>query len=369
MKNKIHKYDFLIIGAGLIGSLTALSLYRNKYSVLIIDKKTVLPRDNRTLAVNANSKDFLKSIDLWNKLKSKPEPIQKIIIKDQINNSPLVFKNATEEMGNVIFNKELLIEARKDLKKLKLLLEGISIDIAGIIPNKRTLIKGKAFVFKNIILSLGKNYQNSSIIKKFSFSKNNSSTVGFFNHSIEHNQTAYELFTSIGPLAVLPAPDKLKKKSTFIYSSKKALSKTKIKSLISNHFKKTHGSIYLTGEINQFKILPHLSKDKFNKYILIGDTLRSIHPVAGQGWNLGIKDIQCLTSILKTYDISDENLIKKYYSKRIIENVSYISFTSLLNLMYENQNLFTRQIIKTAFNTLKNVSFLRNTFIKQAMGR
>ena len=65
MKNKIHKYDFLIVGAGLIGSLAALALYKNKYKVIVIDKDKNISADKRTLAVNANSKDFLKNLGVW----------------------------------------------------------------------------------------------------------------------------------------------------------------------------------------------------------------------------------------------------------------------------------------------------------------
>ena len=68
MKNKIHKYDFLIIGAGLIGAIAALALFKKKFKVLVIDKKDKLPNDDRTLAVNANSIDFLKQLGIWNKL-------------------------------------------------------------------------------------------------------------------------------------------------------------------------------------------------------------------------------------------------------------------------------------------------------------
>ena len=59
MKNKIFNYDFLVVGAGLIGSLTAISLLKHKYSDLVIDKNNQIPKHNRTLEVNANSKDFL----------------------------------------------------------------------------------------------------------------------------------------------------------------------------------------------------------------------------------------------------------------------------------------------------------------------
>ena len=81
MKNKIHKYDFLIVGAGLIGAITALALIQKKFKVLVRDKKNNISKDNRTLAVNANSIDFLKQLGIWNKLKSQPQPINKIIIE------------------------------------------------------------------------------------------------------------------------------------------------------------------------------------------------------------------------------------------------------------------------------------------------
>ena len=104
MKNKIFNYDFLVVGAGLIGTLTALRLSQSKYKVLIIDKKNEPLKDNRTLAVNANSKDFLDQLGLWRKLKSSPEPINKIEISDNTHLSPLVFENEDEPMGNVILN-------------------------------------------------------------------------------------------------------------------------------------------------------------------------------------------------------------------------------------------------------------------------
>ena len=63
MKNKIHKYDFLIVGSGLIGAIAALALVKKKIKVLVIDKKNNIPKDNRTLAVNANSIDFLKYLE------------------------------------------------------------------------------------------------------------------------------------------------------------------------------------------------------------------------------------------------------------------------------------------------------------------
>ena len=119
MKNKIFNYDFLVVGAGLIGALTALRLSHSNYKVLVIDKKNQPQKDDRTLAVNANSKDFLEQLGLWKKLKSRPEPINRIEISDSTHTIPLVFENDNEPMGNVIFNYELLTTAQDALMKKK----------------------------------------------------------------------------------------------------------------------------------------------------------------------------------------------------------------------------------------------------------
>ena len=97
--------------------------------------------------------------------------------------------------------------------------------------------------------------------------------------------------------------------------------------------------------------------------------MRSIHPVAGQGWNLGIKDIQQLMTLLGTHDLNSQNLIKTFYNYRSIESFGYLSFTNILNSLYENQNPLTKLLINFGFKSLSSSPHLRSIFIKQAMGR
>jgi len=369
MKNKIFNYDFLVVGAGLIGALTALRLSQSKYKVLIVDKKSQSLKDNRTLAVNANSKDFLEQLGLWQKLKSCPEPINKIEISDNNHTAPLVFENDDEPMGNVILNHELLTSAKDALMKKKILFNNIDISFTDILKNKVIQIKNNEYKFKYLILCLGKNFSNQKIISKHTFVGNHKSYVGFFKHTYHHSQTAYEIFTPNGPLAILPAPNKSKKVSTFIYSSNQKTSYENIKTLIKKKFNASHGKLVFDKESYQFEILPHLSKPKSYQFFLIGDALRSIHPVAGQGWNLGIKDIQQLMKLLSSYELDDHNLISKYYNNRSIESFSYLSFTNLLNALYENQNPITNFLTQFGFKSMKSSQYLRSIFIKQAMGR
>ena len=369
MTNKIHKYNFLIVGGGLIGALAGLQLRKNGYKVLVIDKNIQRPKDNRTLAVNANSKDFLMNLGLWKKLKNVPQKINKIIIKDFINKDPLIFENKKEEMGNVILNCELLDIARKQLKNTKSIIETNKFEFNQLFESEVVKINNNQYFFDHIILSFGKNINENDLIKKFCIPSSHHAFVGFFDHSVDHDQIAYEIFTPRGPLAVLPSPSKKTNSSTFIYSANDKLSHSDISVLIKKYFAKTHGKIHLKKVAGQFSIKPHISQDKYNKFFLIGDTLRSIHPVAGQGWNLGVKDIQVLSSLLDRYNLSDKDLVKKYSQLRIIESASYLLFTTLINYIYENKNPISNLIVKGAYNSLKNISFLRNVFIQQAMGR
>ena len=118
MKNKIYNYDFLIVGAGLIGSLLALSLIKRKFKIKIIEKNFTISNDQRTLAINANSRDFLDQLGLWEKIKTQPEIIQKIIIQDYLHgNQKIIFNNDGEPMGHVAFNIDLLTITKKTAGK------------------------------------------------------------------------------------------------------------------------------------------------------------------------------------------------------------------------------------------------------------
>lgn len=335
----------------------------------MIDKEKNISFDKRTLAVNANSKDFLGNLGIWDGLKSKPQPINKIIIKDYINALPLIFENTLESMGNVILNYELLKIVRDKLEDIKILQTNTDINLDNLLPNKTTVINNKNYSFKKIVISAGKNNNNLNLKhKSIEFNRGHNSYVGFFKHDKNHKNNAYEIFNTDGPLAVLPAPSKNKRRSTFIYSTKNKISFSQIQLLIKKKFKKSHGQLYFEKSIFKFSITPHLRKNNQN-FIYIGDSLKSIHPVAGQGWNLGIKDIQKLIKLSKVHSLDDSSLNSIYYSNRIIESTLYLSFTSLLNFLYENKNPINIRFIKSGYSTLRNFKVIRDLFIKQAMGR
>ena len=78
MKNKINKYDFIIVGGGLIGSLAALALLQKGKTVAVFEKNNLKINDNRTLAVNANSREFLTNLGLWQKISLNLNQLKKL---------------------------------------------------------------------------------------------------------------------------------------------------------------------------------------------------------------------------------------------------------------------------------------------------
>lgn len=365
-KIQLNNYDVLVVGAGLIGSLTGLALLKKGFKVLVIEKNSPQINDNRTVAINANSKDFLKSLRIWDKLKITPEPINKIEISSTTVQKNIYFEDQFEPLGYVAYNREILSLVREELINNSSLLFNVFVAEKNLKMNKNIIINRKLLLFKHIIFSTGK---NNNYEDQYSFSSNHHAYVGFFHHSNDHKNVAYENFTDKGPLAILPAPAKNKLYSTFIYSTSENMQLKSISSLIQKNFLKSHGKIKLNKEFFKFKISPKIIKENNQNNIFIGDALRSIHPVAGQGWNLGIKDIQALLDVIDNYYDDSENLIKQYYSRRIIESFTYLTFTTLLNNLFENQNFLKKIFIKASFKLFDLDGIFKKNFIKQAMGR
>ena len=91
------------------------------------------------------------------------------------------------------------------MKANKSIIEVSDLDIGQLNENKIIQLKNKKYLFNHIILSVGKKFDDNSVIKKYSLPNSHRAYVGFFEHSTNHNQTAYEIFTERGPLAVLPS--------------------------------------------------------------------------------------------------------------------------------------------------------------------
>ncbi|MDC1184963.1 FAD-dependent monooxygenase [Alphaproteobacteria bacterium] len=383
--------DVLIVGSGLVGLVAAHSLSSLNYKVILVDKKNFFDSksaftDTRTVAVSEGSKNFLERLSLWRYLKHNSSPIQTIKVYDRSSSNKILFSNQikNKKLGYVVENKKFSKILVNELQKHKNTSIQYGFDLIGIKldeNNVKAFSKNKIINAKLIIAADGKNSQIKKIVGNKTFKKkyNESALVLNFNHEKKLNNTAYEVFYPTGPLAILPMKSSKKLfQSTIIWSNnEKFLRKiTNCESdFIRNFMEEKIGNIVgRITDINSSQIFPlsaHIN-DAFNnkRLIYVGDSAHSIHPIAGQGWNLGISDVKNL------YELSnDDNLnlgsdffCQAYNDKSYYKAFQLFQLTDKLNSHFKKPGNLYRLLSNVGFDHIENNDSLKNKITRYAMG-
>ena len=272
-------------------SLTSLTLAQNLVNLGIrVDVFSQLKKKdknhNRTLAISKSNIDFFNNhilnIDklLWD--------IKKIeIFSENLNNEAILnFKNDKDQLFSILKNNDLY----------KLLYSKLQ---------KHTFCKFKKNIINKKIIE--KNYQlvincdaNNPITKKFFYKKiiknykSYAHTCIIHHKKISENDKAIQIFTKFGPLAFLP----ISNSTTSIVFSVRGDKNINFRNLIQKYNK--FYSIKKFGEILNFRLVSsNLRNYVYKNYLAFGDLLHRIHPLAGQGFNMTVRDIQLLHSLIK----------------------------------------------------------------------
>ena len=383
--------DVLIVGSGLVGLVAAHCLSSLNYKVTLVDKKNSINsknsfKDTRTVAVSEGSKIFLESLSLWSHLEGYSEPIKKINVYDRSSRNKIIFNNQPQnkKLGYVIENKKfskILVNQLKKFKNTKVHYGFNLIDIK--------LNNGSSSAFSNntiinakiIIAADGKNSQIKKIVgnKVFKKNYNESALVLNFVHENKLNNTAYEIFYKTGPLAILPMKSsKGHYQSTIIWSNKdkflkKLLSSDKvfIKSFIQEKIGKIIGNIIKINSSQVFPLSAHINDSFINKRLVyIGDAAHSIHPIAGQGWNLGVNDVKNLYILSKNkkIDIGSDLFCQMYNNKSYHKAFQLFQITDKLNSHFMNSGNIYRHLSNIGFGFIEKNTSLKNKITKYAMG-
>ena len=225
-----------------------------------------------------------------------------------------------------------------------------------------------------------------AIILKLRFLKKNykqKALVVNFHHTKNHNNIAYELFLKSGPLAILPMK-KMKKNfylSSLIWShtpsyinSLSSIDKNILILILQEKINQYVGQVKEILDVQSFNLSAHLNSNFFHDRIMyLGDSAHSIHPIAGQGWNLGIRDIKnCLFTIKSNLDlgldIGSLYVCKQYHDLSYYDSYSFFEITDKLNLIFLNDSKFINNIRKKGFKLINNQKFLKNYITNFAMG-
>ncbi|MDN5248158.1 MAG: 2-octaprenyl-6-methoxyphenyl hydroxylase [Wolbachia endosymbiont of Tyrophagus putrescentiae] len=378
-------YDVIISGGGLLGLITAIGLSDHSMNVAVIEKNS-LPRvidDNRAFAISQGSKQILEKLGIWQFVHTEAEPILDICILDE--NSPVTVhydhKMVSEEpMGYVISNAIIWNAINNNfLGKLNLYsphsYKMISSD-AGYV--EVVLDDGQKLVSPLLICAEGK---HSKIPELFSiptvkFDYKQSSIVCNVRHELHHQNLAVERFFPGGPFAILPM--KGGNTSSIVWTEKSKIAKM-LMNLSDAEFiielKKRFGSylgeISVDGKKNCYPLSFSFARSLYkNRVLLIGDAAHSIHPVAGQGLNLGIRDVGSVIKHITTtsIDIGSNYLLKKISRERCIDNITMALATDGLNRIFSNRIFCAKALRNFGLMMVENSVSLKKRFILHAMG-
>ena len=392
-----HDSDVLIVGGGLNGPALALALAQGGLDVTLID---ALPRatrddagfDGRSYALALASQKLLQALGLWQAVDADAQPILGIKVSDGHAGrgpSPFVleFDHAEIEegpMGYMLEDRYLrhaLLEAMDaDPRITHLSQETVTGQEVAPGHVTATLASGKTLTGA---LLVGCDGRRSGVaqragIRRTGWDYGQTALVCAIAHEKPHHGIAHQFFMPPGPLAILPLPGN---RSSIVWSEThdnaraiQALSDEDYMAALRPRFGDFLGEISLAGERFTYPLnLTLANAFAKSRIALAGDAAHGVHPIAGQGLNLGLRDIGALAEVVilahrRGEDIGAIDVLERYQRWRRWDTATLAASTEALNKLFSNDNPLLRGARDLGLGAVNAMPGVRRGFIREAAG-
>ena len=367
----------VISGAGILGCYISCALSLQGIDSIVLEKKDDEVEDSvRTITLNPFSKNLLDKIGVENDYSM----INKMEVKDFDGTGKIVFKSREIGMDHLAYVSDfatLLMAVRKKAsEKILYKEEIIDIDNKGDL-NEVTLSSGKVIKTNLIISSDGKNSKLANKIPKSD--KDYFQTALTFLASAEKdmNMSAFQIFSDNGICAFMPTRKKGEDFVTVVWSISDDLIENGYEDFIEENLEKISrkigNSFQIRSKVQSFKLSSHNRSNYIDfPVVLVGDSAHSIHPLAGQGINLGFEDANSLVKkIIKTNDSDTINLkesLNAYSNERRLQNEIMLKTMDGFVALFNQRNPYIRFLRNFGLNAFNQSKFLKSFFVKAASG-
>ena len=367
----------VISGAGILGCYISCALSLQGIDSIVLEKKDDEVEDSvRTITLNPFSKNLLDKIGIENDYSM----INKMEVKDFDGTGKIVFKSSEIGMDHLAYVSDfatLLMAVRKKAsEKILYKEEIIDIDNKGDL-NKVTLSSGKVIKTNLIISSDGKNSKLANKIPKSD--KDYFQTALTFLASAEKdmNMSAFQIFSDNGICAFMPTRKKGEDFVTVVWSISDDLIENGYEDFIEENLEKISrkigNSFQIRSKVQSFKLSSHNRSSYIDfPVVLVGDSAHSIHPLAGQGINLGFEDANSLVKkIIKTDDsdtINFKESLNAYSNERRLQNEIMLKTMDGFVALFNERNPYIRFLRNFGLNAFNQSKFLKSFFVKAASG-
>jgi 2-octaprenyl-6-methoxyphenol hydroxylase len=377
-----------IIGSGLTALTIAYLLSKFKLQIDIVEqdlkKKKIKPNK---LALSKHSLDQLCFYGLKD-IKKKSNVVKNIYLHDSYSSISLKqdlhfsASNKKEALAYIIDGNTLFSDISKKIKSFKNI-NFIKKEISSINDNKFY----KEIIFKdlkkeNYNLIIFASAHNLFLLSKFKLKKvvdksyNEDAYVFNLHHKKIINNSARQFFLKDGPLAFLPVS---RIETSVIWSIKNnsinkkyVSSKKRLSKFFNTHFKELFNEIISISEINKFNLNYIFNELKDSKRtLLFGDIANKIHPIAGQGWNMTLRNIFSLIKVIKYsknlgLEIGNDIFIKKYLDETSLNNLTFATLIDGIRKIFDVKIDSYAAIRKNTLSNLDKNFFLKKNFINIA---
>ncbi|MEM7616864.1 MAG: FAD-dependent monooxygenase, partial [Pseudomonadota bacterium] len=379
----------------------------------IAKAKTI--HDGRVSAIASRSKEILTDIDIWSKLSEHAGPINDIRV---LENNSTNFLHFCLDIDNLTNESDNAHNISSQSKKLKLSEDNSDSNKAMgyIIPNHdiyKTVIKqaqenqfiniidnNASFAIKNhnsyveIILAdnrkiaaallIGADGKNSITRRELGIKTtikdyNQTAIICNILHEFQHEGVAVEHFMPNGPFAILPMRDQNQSSIVWTEASHLAdiylkMPKNDLQLFMEKKFGDFLGELQINSKIYSYKLqMVRVNKFYEKRAVIIGDAAHAIHPIAGQGLNLALRDVDILAKILAEQneaglDLGSENILKKYNIKRQYDVRMMQFMTDFLNNLFVSKNNLLRFSRDYGLGAVNKIPVIKKFLMNKAMG-
>ncbi len=395
LKDHHKKADLLIGGAGFAGLALAIALRQGlgeAFAVTVVDPALAATpsKDPRASAIAAAARRLFEAIDVWDAVAGDAQPMLDMVVTDSklddaVRPTFLTFGGDVEEgepFAHMVENrhlidalvakaKELGVDLRADsVSGFEHTANAIDVQLAGGETISARLLAGADGAKSKIreqagIASHGWNYDQSAIV----------CTVA---HEREHNGRAEEHFLPAGPFAILPLTGK---RSSIVWTETSreaerivALPDGEFHDELEKRFGLHLGDIEVIGPRRAFPLGLFTARSFIaERLALVGDAAHIIHPIAGQGLNMGLRDVAALAEAVADaarlgLDIGGADVLERYQRWRRFDTMTMGVATDGLNRLFSNSSDVLRLVRDLGLGVVERLPALKRVFIREAAG-
>ena len=387
--------DVIILGGGLVGLALASALDSSGLSAILVDPADPDPRtgaafDGRTSAVSSSSMRMLETIGVCEHLAEPGCPIRQIRVADGLQPGGIVFDpgEGDEPLGVMHENRHLraALRARAEAGGNAWLLWKSRVAEAerGEHDVKLSLADGRRLCAPLLVAADGRNSptREAAGIRMARWRYDHVAIVSTLRHELSHDHIAYEIFYPSGPFALLPmSDDSAGHRSAIVWSVPKDDAEGWL-SLTDDEFAAEAraamggflGALEMAAPRSSYPLgFHHAAQITARRLALAGDSAHAIHPIAGQGLNLGFRDAAALAQVLVEgarigLDLGDRQLLDRYQRWRSLDTLMVAAATDGLTRLYGLQGSTASGIRRFGMGLVDRIRPLTNRLMSEARG-